>query len=157
MPTALEIIPSGQINKLKWDACIYNSTNSIIYATSSYLDHMADNWHGIVVNDYECVMPVPWRKKFGIRYSYDVPFVQQLGWFTKDTFSDTALLLKTLFDFCRYGDYIFNYDNEITGDHSPTSCSNYVLPLNRSYAEISKGYKRTIRHSLKKVSKQNLL
>ena len=67
----------------KWDACVCNSNNGLIYATSVYLNFMSDDWNGIVVNNYDCVMPIPWRKKFGIRYCYDVPFVQQLGWFSQ--------------------------------------------------------------------------
>jgi hypothetical protein len=157
MPSEIEIIPSYKINKSKWDECIRSSNNAIIYATSFYLDHMADNWNGIVVNDYECVMPVPWRKKFGIRYCYDVPFIQQLGWFAKNTFPNASLLLKTLFGFCKYGYYPFNYDNKITGEHSATCASNYALPLNTSYTEITKGYKDTLSYSLKKASRHNLV
>ncbi|HEY6975676.1 MAG TPA: hypothetical protein VH396_05280 [Chitinophagaceae bacterium] len=156
MPFEIEIIPSYKINKLKWDECICHSSNAIIYASSVYLDHMTDNWNGIVVNDYECVMPVPWRKKFGIRYCYDVPFIQQLGWFAKNIFPDASLLLKTLFRFCKYGYYPFNYDNKVTGEPSSACASNFVLSLNIPYAEIIKGYKQTLGYSLKKTSRHNL-
>src|SRR5919202_1571686 len=103
MPASIEIIPSHTIDKTKWDACIRNSNNGLIYATSSYLNHTTDNWHGIVVNDYDCVMPLPWRKKFGIRYCYDVPFVQQLGWYSLTQIKDALLLLEKMFRFLKYG------------------------------------------------------
>jgi hypothetical protein len=157
MPCEIEIIPSYRINKSKWDECICNSSNAIIYATSFYLDHMADNWNGIVVNDYECVMPVPWRKKFGLKYCYHVSFIQQLGWFSKTFFPDTSLLLKTLFRFCKYGYYPFNYNNEVAGERFLSCANNYILPLNKPYDEIIKGYKQTMDYSLKKASRQNLL
>jgi len=102
-------------------------------------------------------MPVPWRKKFGLKYCYHVSFVQQLGWFAKNTFSDASLLLKTFFAFCKYGYYPFNYNNQITSGHSLTSANNYILPLNKPYDEIIKGYKQTMDYSLKKTSRQNLL
>jgi len=117
---------------------------------------MADNWHGIVVNDYECVMPVAWRKKFGIKYCYDVPFIQQLGWFARNTFPDASLLLKTFFRYFKYGYYPFNYNNKITVDRSLSSASNYILPINKPYTEITKGYKQTLDYSFKKALKQNL-
>jgi len=157
MLSEIEIIPSYKINKSRWDECIRSSSNAIIYATSFYLDHMADNWSGIIVNDYECVMPVCWRKKFGLKYCYHVSFIQQLGWFPKSAFSDTSLLLKTLFGFCKYGYYPFNYYNKITGERSLKCANNYILPLNKLYAEIIKGYKQTTDYSLKKASRQALL
>jgi hypothetical protein len=64
----------------KWDRCINESSNALIYGTTTYLDHLADHWPGIVLNDYEMVMPVAWRKKLGIRYCYHVPFIQQFGY-----------------------------------------------------------------------------
>jgi len=157
MSSEIEIIPSYRINKSKWDECICSSSNAIIYATSFYLDHMADSWSGIVVNDYECVMPVPWRKKFGLRYCYHVSFIQQLGWFAKNVFPDASLLLKTLFRFCKYGYYPFNYNNKITGERILSRANNYILSLNKPYNEIIKGYKQTMDYSLKKASRQNLL
>ena len=63
---ANKILPSYKINKQKWDDCIKNSSNPLIYAASVYLDHMADNWDGFIADDYRLVMPVPWRKKYGI-------------------------------------------------------------------------------------------
>ena len=57
-------IPSEKIDREKWDACVSNSHNPLIYARSFYLDHISDNWSGLVLNDYEAVMPICWRKKF---------------------------------------------------------------------------------------------
>ena len=64
----ISIVPSYKIDRKKWDACITKSSNGLIYASSLYLDHLADNWSGIIANDYDTVMPVVWRKKMGIRY-----------------------------------------------------------------------------------------
>src|SRR5215216_511602 len=91
MRNEIEIIPSYNIDREKWDRCVNESSNAMIYAASAYLDHIADNWTGIVAKDYEQVMPVAWRKKFGIRYSYQIPFVQQLGIFCGKKFPDEKL------------------------------------------------------------------
>ena len=125
----INIIPSYQINKEKWDYCIKRSVNDLMYAQSYYLDALADNWHGIVVNDYDCVMPVPWRKKLGIRYCYDVPFIQQLGYFSTTDF-DNTILINTLFKFIRYGYYNFNYSNNATANIPEVrSKTNLILDL----------------------------
>ena len=110
----IEILPSSEIDKQKWDDCIKNSSNPLIYATSVYLDHMADNWDGFVADDYSLVMPVPWRKKYGIKYCYAVPFVQQLGVFGKNFKQDEVdLFINKLNETFKYGDYPFNYFNQI--------------------------------------------
>ena len=125
----INIIPSHQINKEKWDECIERCSNDIIYAHSYYLDQLADNWDGIVVNDYECVMPIPWRKKFGIRYSYDVPFIQQLGYFSRVDI-DHKILIDAFFSFIKYGHYNFNYSNNAIADlPGVKTATNFIIDL----------------------------
>ena len=125
----IDIIPSHQINKTKWDDCIDRSTNNLIYAHSFYLDQLADNWNGIVVDDYDCVMPVPWRKKFGIRYCYDVPFIQQLGYFNTKNI-DHKILVDAFFDFIKYGHYNFNYSNNAFADMpNVKTTTNFIIDL----------------------------
>ena len=79
MADQIEILSSSDINKEKWNHCISTNANGLIYSTTDYLDAMAQNWHGIVINDFQAVMPLPWKKKFGILYAYTPPFMQQLG------------------------------------------------------------------------------
>ncbi|VAW26447.1 hypothetical protein MNBD_BACTEROID04-1052, partial [hydrothermal vent metagenome] len=51
----------NQIDIVKYDTCITKSINTRVYANSWYLDIVADNWDVLVLNDYEAVMPLPWR------------------------------------------------------------------------------------------------
>lgn len=137
MRNEVDIIPSYKIDHKKWDACISESSNALIYATSDWLDHLADNWWGIVLNDYKMVMPVPWRSKFGVRYCYHVPFIQQLGIFCGKKIPNEKVFLERLFSICRYGDYPFNFGNSIGKMEAFT---NYILPLDRKYEDIAKGF-----------------
>jgi hypothetical protein len=59
-----------EIDISKWDRCIVNAPNGLIYARSFYLDAMAENWSALVSDDYQYVMPLTWNKKFGIKYLY---------------------------------------------------------------------------------------
>ncbi|HEU0112812.1 MAG TPA: hypothetical protein VFQ73_18195, partial [Flavisolibacter sp.] len=61
----IQYYPGKSINKQAWDKCISNASNGLIYACSTYLDTMSDNWDALVLNNYEAVMPLPWRKKYG--------------------------------------------------------------------------------------------
>ena len=59
----IEILPSSKIDKQKWDDCIKNSSNPLIYATSTYLDYMADNWDGFIADDYSLSNACAMEKK----------------------------------------------------------------------------------------------
>jgi len=63
-----------EIDKIKWDACISNAANGLIYGYSFYLDTMARHWDALVLNDYEAVMPLTWNKKYGFYYLYQPAF-----------------------------------------------------------------------------------
>ena len=63
---SIQYLLHPQINKKKWDGCIDNAANGLLYATSTYLDCMAVQWYALVLTDYEMVMPLPCRKKYGI-------------------------------------------------------------------------------------------
>ena len=80
-----------QIDKTKWDACIDNAPNGLVYAYSYYLDSMAKNWDALVLSagpdtstEYEAVMPLTWNKKYGIHYLYQPAFTACLGVFGKN-------------------------------------------------------------------------
>ena len=152
----LDIIPSYQIDKKKWDDCIYRSSNGLIYGYSYYLDALADNWHGIVVNDYECVMPVPWRKKMGIQYCYDVSFIQQLGYFNTTQNIDHNALLDILFKFIKYGHYNFNYNNTaIAFLQKIKTTTNFIIELTDKETIVN-NFTGSFRQSLQKAKGNDL-
>jgi hypothetical protein len=77
----IQYLSNQQIDKTKWDHCIDNAGNGLIYAYSFYLDNMAKNWDALVLNDYEAVMPLTWNKKYGIHYLYQPFFDGSIGSF----------------------------------------------------------------------------
>lgn len=156
MGSNIQILSSKNIDRTKWDGCIKNSENGVIYALSIYLDNMADNWSGIVMGDYEAVMPVPWRKKWGIRYTYDVPFVQQLGWFCQTNTGNAEPPLHQFFKFVRYGSYSFNFYNKLNYNNL-ISNNNFIIPLSVPYTHTFSHYKTDAANNLKKASRYNLI
>lgn len=148
----IDIIPSDAIDKNRWNSCVEQSSNPLIYGYTYYLDYIADNWSGIVVNDYEAVMPVPWRKKYGITYVYEVPFIQQLGAFSKAEYNDDFFLLTLVNNF-KYGDYNFNYNNKVLSIKSHT---NYILDLSKDYTTIQANYKSDLLNNLNKAVKEHI-
>ena len=81
---------------LKWDKCIERSKNSMPYAYSWYLNLVCDNWDALVYNDYEAVMPLPWKSWFGLKYITNPYFCQQLGVFYTQKILDVDVFVNAI-------------------------------------------------------------
>ena len=150
----LQLLPSHKIDKQKWDDCLKESSNPFIYASSVYLDYMADNWDGIIGDDYNIIMPVPWRKKFGIQYTYHVPFVQQLGVFGKEFKQDDINnCIRLMLQNFKYGDYSLNFMNSLK---SGKQSNNYMLSLASNYRSTSFFYSDKLKADLTKAASNSL-
>ena len=149
-----------QIDKQKWDACINNSTNRLIYARSFYLDFMAENWDALVLNDYEAVMPLTWKKKWGIAYLYQPAFVQQGGVFYTKKLSSTVLnaFIDIAFNHFNFAEISLNYCTKpgeiIKGNFSLRN--NYLLPLQFTYDEIFERFSGSTIKNIKRAAHREL-
>ncbi len=157
MKPQVTILPSYKIDIEKWDNCVANNAEGLVYATTNYLNFMAENWSGLVVDDYAAIMPLPWKKKLGIRYLYTPPFTQQLGFIGKIDITTTQLQ-QVLQQFVKYGDYLFNHQNNgFCESFIFSERSNYILNLNQPYHAINSSYKKSFKANLAKAIKQDLL
>ena len=116
---------------------------------------MAGTWDAIILNDYEAVMPLPWRKKWGIHYIYQPFLTAQLGLFGHDLSSQ---LLTNFLDAIpkkfRLWEFPLNQGNLFSMEkYSLFKRRNFVLPLNKPYEDLYKNYRENIRRNIKK-SKQ---
>jgi len=153
----IHYLKRNQLNTLKYDACIKASINSRIYAYSWYLDIVADNWDALVLNDYEAVMPLPWRSKYLIKYIYPPAWTQQLGVFSPTTISKELVsrFLKSIPKKFKKITIQFNSGNDLSLFKTEKRV-NYILKLNRSYNEIYKGFNKNRKRDLKKADKAGL-
>ncbi len=71
-----------EIDRKKWDDCIARSPAETIYPYSWYLDVVSPGWYALVRDDYEMVMPLTWKRKYGIRMLMQPLLAQQLGVFS---------------------------------------------------------------------------
>jgi hypothetical protein len=141
-----------QIDKTKWDACISNADNGLIYAYSFYLDTMAKHWDALVLNDYEAVMPLTWNKKYSIHYLYQPPFTACLGVLGKSVTAERVnSFLKAVPAKFKYWDIYFNPGNVFTlPGFSLYNRMNYVLHLDNTYENIYTAYRDNIKRNIKK-------
>lgn len=147
--SSFQILESHKIDFNKWDDCIEESSNGLVYGLSEYLNYTTDNWKGVVVDNYVAVMPIPWRKKFGITYTYEVPFLQQAGVYSGSDSLSLDEALNALNSFCSYGTYNFNFAQH---DQRLQARTNLVLALNSGIEELYQNFtpdaKRIIQHTL---------
>ena len=141
-----------EIDIAKWDECINKASNGLIYAYSFYLDHSADNWDALVLNDYEAVMPLPWRKKFRIYYLYQPYFIAQLGVFGRNITADLLEeFLKAIPSKFKLWEFSLNQGNLFQLKGYPLfQRVNYMLPLNQPYEKLYGNYRENIRRNIKK-------
>lgn len=141
-----------QIDEAKWNECISQASNGLIYAYSFYLDHTADNWDALVLNDYEVVMPLPYRNKFSIYYLYQPFFTAQLGLFGQNL--SAGLLesfLKAIPLKFKLWEFSLNHQNLFQlKAFSLYERMNFVLNLSQSYEILYAGYRENIRRNIKK-------
>ena len=79
----IKVLDHKDINLKKWDKCISNALNSRHYAMSWYLDIVSPEWEGAILRDYEAVMPIPFKYKYGLPTILQPFMTQQLGIFSE--------------------------------------------------------------------------
>lgn len=149
----IQYLTQQQIDKDKWDACITYADNGLIYGYSYYLDHMSQQWDGLILNDYEAVMPLTWNKKYRIHYLYQPFLTAQAGVFGKNISPDIlqAFLLHIPAKF-QYWDIYLNQRNVFPlEDFHLYQRTNYVLDLNKSYGELYKDYRENIQRNIRRA------
>jgi hypothetical protein len=151
---AIQYIPNKAIDKIKWNDCITQSPNGLIYAFSWYLDTMSKHWDALVLGDYETVLPLTWNKKYGMHYLYQPWFCASLGLFSKKKITGKTVeqFLKAVPDKFRYWDISMNHHNLFPVEDFPLKERvNYVLNLNPSYKTIAANYRTNLKRNIKKA------
>ncbi|MBP6687452.1 MAG: hypothetical protein KA160_06305 [Lacibacter sp.] len=156
----IKYISQAEIDKQKWDNCVQQAGNGLIYAYSWYLDALADHWDALVLNDYEAVMPLTWNKKYGIHYLFQPYFCASLGIFSKAEIDATITeaFLKKIPKRYRYIDIYLNHQNLFAvNSFTLTERVNYTLPLNKPYAEIVEQYRTNLKRNIRKAEQSGLI
>jgi len=149
-------LQNEQIDKQKWDLAIENSHNGLVYALSWYLDIVSPDWEALVLGDYEAVMPLAWRKKFGINYLYQPVFVQKIGIFFQKLITP-EITDQFLIEILRHYKFI-----DICIDNKPKSIPavkriTQMLDLSESYQELYACYSKNHKKNIEKALNSGLI
>lgn len=154
----IQYVKRNDLNVAKYDACIENSLQGKLFAFSWYLDIVADNWDVLVFGNYRAVMPIPWRRKYGIKYVYPPFWVLELGVFSLNDeikIDDFFSVLQNHFRFVKINlnagnfgrsDFLKQYNREFQ-----------FLNLNKPYQKLFDNYRKDRKKDINKAKNSNFV
>ena len=156
----IRYLTHNEIDFEKWDQCIDSSMNGVFYAYSWYLDMCSSPWDALVEDNYRAVMPLPVRKKIGIKYIYQPFFIQQLGVFSSKslTAAVTEQFLNSIPGDVRFMDYNLNTYNRLPDHHKAIKSKGvtYELDLILPYEQLRARYSENTKRNIKKAIKNDV-
>ena len=159
----IRYLTNNQIDKQRWDDCIAQSSDGLVYVWSWYLDVVHPNWEALVEDDYETVMPLTGNKKFGINYLFQPFFTQKFGVFGKNEVSEEkieqfleAIPGKFKFAEIKCATLRVSRDSKgIKGCAISNHC-NIELSLNQDYSVLASNFHSNTKRNLAKANKDGL-
>jgi len=152
----IEYISHKYIDFDKWDTCVSNSINGLIYGYSFYLNALCnEDWDAIIVGDYDAIFPLPFKKKYGLFYLYQPYFCQQLGIMSKLPINQILVkncIKKIPFKFFKVNIQL-NYANKVffRKKYKIQERTNYILKLSPTYDEIFANFSKDAKKNLNKI------
>ena len=155
----IRFLEHTEIDKIRWDELIYSSFNGTVYACSWFLDIVAPDWCALVEGDYEVVMALPTRKKYGISYIFLPAFCQQLGVVGRqliDAEKVHAFIrnIPSRYSYIETNLNIFNQNHQ--KDVIGRINQNFELDLIQGYPSISGNYSKNQKKNLKIAQKNKI-
>ena len=141
------------IDYIRWDECIARSNNHLTYGYSWFLDIVSPGWEALVSNDYEYVMPLPVKSRYGIPYLVQPVLTQQLGIFSQKDIDE-----QVVDKFVKQIPY-FSYELNLNEDNFYTKAlisPNFILNLNLTYDQLKARYSKNTKRNLDKAVKRKL-
>lgn len=145
----------NEIDFRLWDYALSKSINQFGYAYSWYLNIVSPGWEALITKNYEYIMPLPVKRKYGIPYIVQPVLTQQLG-----IFSDSQITKEIIQQFISaipYYSYEINLNDCNKGQDEIICRTNFVLPLQSTYEEIASGYSKNTVRNIHKANKSGLL
>ncbi|MCC6721853.1 MAG: hypothetical protein IT243_06595 [Bacteroidia bacterium] len=155
-------VKNDKIDFERWDNVILNCEWGNIYSLGKYIQLITNNnWEALIIGEYEYIMPVPIKKKYGLEFTYRPDFCQQLGVFSiSNKINDDILskFIKKLNSRFKFYVYNLNYRNNLNNykNIKVSQKTNFTINLNNNYEFIYSNYNKELKRNLKKAEKNNL-
>lgn len=169
-----ELKSQDRIIRDEWDALIRRSPQGNFFAATYYMDVVAPGWMGIEVFDNNrlvAVMPLNPKRKYGMAYSLQPPFVQHWGVFFDDvTFEKSyteyrwkrkvlEVIIAALPDKVKLFGYGFAPEFDYGLPFHWMGCNlrtryTYRLDVGRTEEEVFAGLKKKKKHLIRRAEKE---
>lgn len=152
----IQFIEAKNIDPNRWDDLIFASQNPTIFASYEFLYTASSKWGALVFGDYQWVIPLPYKKKWGVFYIYSPPFISRLGLFsrihlTNEEIQDAFTHIPKKFQLI---ELILNRSNQLP---EQTLFRSFELDLNIDYSDIWSKYSENTKRNVKSSNKHNLV
>ena len=144
----------NKIDFEKWDKCIDNAFNGIVYAYSWYLDIVCEGWEALIADDYKFIMPLTCGEKYKIKYLYQPIVTQQLGVFSTEKLNQDSIdiFLSSIPEKYRFIEISLNsYNKASHKDYIKKSNKTFLLDLIKPYDLLLKSYATNTKRNIKKA------
>lgn len=150
----VKLIQHSEIDYESWDKHISQSSNQLTYAFTWYLDIVSPNWNALVSENYDYIMPLPVKRRYGLPYLVQPILSQQLGIFSNLPINENIVyqFIKELRSFS----YELNLNDQNFHPYA-IPLPNYILNLNQTYQQICTQYSKNTQRNIEKASKLNLI
>ena len=155
----IKFVRAENIDLSKWGGCILAAQNKNVFGLSWYLNAVCNHWDALILNDYEAIIPLPNKRKFGIRVLYQPFFSRLFNIYTSVELSNS--IKQSFFDEIkkRYPRILLGYGFQ--DDFRPEGLKNELFPyqvldLNQSYQQIASGYSKNATRLINKSNKIEL-
>ncbi len=161
----IQYLQHHNIDKKKWDDKIMHSQQGLPYALSWYLDVVSPGWDALVFGDYQIIMPITIKRKYGLSYVIQPPFSQQLGIFSENFLERDQVnqFIQNLRSYYGYIHIHLNSHNKLTiCQNNLRRYPNFILPIDKPiellWKNYSENHKRNIRRTIheKEIIEDNL-
>ncbi len=154
----IKYIKNKDIDKIKWDNCINEAQNGILYGYSWYLDIVSPKWAALILNDYEYIMPLTHSRKLCFKYIYQPFFLQKTGVFSKQNISQNIMntFLKSIPK--KYLIVDISINNKIETNITSFKIkkrTNFELNLNKKYAQLFQCYGKSHKKNIRRIKNRN--
>lgn len=151
----IRYVQHADIDKRAWDEQLARDPEAQWYGLSATLDAAAPGWDALIDEEAGQQLAIPWRRKFGIVYTYQPFLIQQLGPYgTGRSPRDTARFLAELPARFRYADiYLCGGDaDQASPEIAFTRCTNLLLSLDAPAEALRAAYSENLRRNLRKAT-----
>lgn len=142
----MKTISRREINVKKWDSCINQGENRLIYGQHWFLDASCNGqWEALIWGDYHTVLPLPYKYKLGIKtiyMPYTVRYFPLFGHVTEQIKLEAAHFLEN-----QQRIFFATKELPLSTNYTKTFC---LLPLNKPYEELWTKYRKDRKRDVKK-------